>query len=391
MNPLERATRAVDAFQRRHTVPSFAFGVVKKFGDDNGGILVANLAYSGFLSLFPLLLLAITLTGLLLGTDSIAEATIRDAIATRIPLAGAVLLENLKGLRRDSLFGIVVGLVGLAWGSTGLAQAGQFAMAQVWNIPGVYRPNYFQRLARSAGFLAVLGLGVLLSTALSVYGTLAASQAILVGLGTVASIAANMGVFLLAFRVLTPRRIPARRLVPGALVAGFAWSVLQFAGTFVVGHYLRTDNALYGTFGIVLGLVAFVYLTAEITLYAAELNAVLAYRLWPRSLVQPPLTEADRTSLTLQATQNTRRPEQVVHVGFTTAPVTGPPADPVAAPPLVTLAAPTSSGDSFPAGTRPPHEERPPPDPPGLHSGEASLRSGEAGLHSEEMSVHLET
>jgi 3-oxoacyl-(acyl-carrier-protein) synthase III len=93
MNPLERATRAADAFQRRHLVPSFAFGVVKKFGDDNGGILAANLAYSAFLSLFPLLLLAITITGLLLGPTSSAEATIRDAIATRIPLAGAVLLE----------------------------------------------------------------------------------------------------------------------------------------------------------------------------------------------------------------------------------------------------------------------------------------------------------
>jgi len=376
MNPLERAARAVDAFQRRHLVPSFAYGVVKKFGDDNGGILVANLAYSGFLSLFPLLLLALTLTGLLLGADSSAEATIRAAIATRIPLAGAVLLENVKGLRRDSLFGIVVGLVGLAWGSTGLAQAGQFAMAQVWNIPGVYRPNYFQRLARSAGFLAVLGLGVLLSTALSVYGTLAASQAILVALGTVASIGANMGVFLLAFRVLTPRRVPARRLAPGALLAGFLWSVLQFAGTYVVGHYLRTDNALYGTFGIVLGLVAFVYLTAEITLYAAELNAVLAYRLWPRSLVQPPLTEADRTSLTLQATQNTRRPEQLVRVDFTTAPVTGPPTEPVAAPALLTLAGPGAAGDPSPAGERSPDG--------------ADLPSDEAGLRSAEMSVHLE-
>jgi uncharacterized BrkB/YihY/UPF0761 family membrane protein len=59
----------------------------------------------------------------------------------------------------------------------------------------------------------------------------------------------------------------------------------------------------------VLGLVAWIYLGSLITVYAAELNTVLAGRLWPRGLVQPPLTEADQRSLTLQATQNQRRLE----------------------------------------------------------------------------------
>ena len=53
-------------------------------------------------------------------------------------------------------------------------------------------------------------------------------------------------------------------------------------------------------------------------MYAAELNTVLASQLWPRGLVQPPLTEADQRSLALQATQNQRRLEQQVSVDFTT-------------------------------------------------------------------------
>lgn len=75
-------------------------------------------------------------------------------------------------------------------------------------------------------------------------------------------------------------------------------------------------------FGLVLGLVAWIYLAVEITLYAAELNAVIFYRLWPRSMVQPPLTEADQKSLALQATQNQRRPEQVVVTRFRSRPMT---------------------------------------------------------------------
>jgi len=73
---------------------------------------------------------------------------------------------------------------------------------------------------------------------------------------------------------------------------------------------------LYGYFGSVLGLISFLYLAAELTVYAAEVNVVLARRLWPRAIVQPPLTEADRRVMAAQAHQNRRRPEQHVLVTF---------------------------------------------------------------------------
>ena len=63
-------------------------------------------------------------------------------------------------------------------------------------------------------------------------------------------------------------------------------------------------------------LLAWISLSVEITVYAAELNVVLARRLWPRSIVQPPLTEADRAVLAAQALQNQRRDEQRVHVSY---------------------------------------------------------------------------
>jgi uncharacterized BrkB/YihY/UPF0761 family membrane protein len=107
-----------------------------------------------------------------------------------------------------------------------------------------------------------------------------------------------------------------RQLVPGAVLAGVGWTVLQALGGFVVGHYLKDDSAVYGLFGIVLGLFAWIYLIAELTVYAAELNVVLARRLWPRAMVQPPLTDADRRSMAAQALQNQRRPEQRVDVSF---------------------------------------------------------------------------
>jgi hypothetical protein len=94
------------------------------------------------------------------------------------------------------------------------------------------------------------------------------------------------------------------------------WTILQAVGGYLIGHDLKNDSSTYGTFGVVLGLVAWVYLGSQLTVYAAELNTVLARHLWPRGLVQPPLTEADQKSLALQATQNQRRPEQEISVDF---------------------------------------------------------------------------
>jgi uncharacterized BrkB/YihY/UPF0761 family membrane protein len=89
--------------------------------------------------------------------------------------------------------------------------------------------------------------------------------------------------------VLTPQQIPTRQLVAGALGAGVAWQVLQAMGGFLVGHYLRHTSQVYGVFAIVLGLLFWLYLGARLTLYAAELNVVAARRLWPRSVLRPPL------------------------------------------------------------------------------------------------------
>ena len=134
--------------------------------------------------------------------------------------------------------------------------------------------------------------------------------------GTVASMALNVGLYLLAFRILTVREVPTRQLVPGAVAGGLGWSGLQAVGGYFVAHQLRHANQVYGYFGSVIGLISWLYLTSQLTLYVAELNVVRARRLWPRSIVQPPLTSADKETLAAIAKQEERRPEQSVEVSF---------------------------------------------------------------------------
>jgi membrane protein len=122
----------------------------------------------------------------------------------------------------------------------------------------------------------------------------------------------NYVLFMLAFRVLTTARVSWGDVRTGAIVGAVAWSVLQALGGYLVGHQLRGASSTYGGFAIVVGLLAWLYLGTQVTLYAAELNVVKARRLWPRSLVQPPLTEADARQLVLLAKVEERRQGQVV-------------------------------------------------------------------------------
>jgi uncharacterized BrkB/YihY/UPF0761 family membrane protein len=62
--PVEWLLRKADAAQQKYHPSAFVFGVIKKYSDDNGGVLVANLAHSAFVSFFPPLLVLITVLGL---------------------------------------------------------------------------------------------------------------------------------------------------------------------------------------------------------------------------------------------------------------------------------------------------------------------------------------
>ena len=319
MNYVEKALRGVDRWQQRHKATAFTFGVVKKYGDDNAGQLAASLTHTGFVTLFPLLLVLTTILGLVAAGDRALRRSVSNAVAGQFPLIGKQVTENVSTLQRSSIIGLVVGLLVVIWGTSGLAQSAMFAMAQVWNVPGPDRPGYLQRLGRSGLFLVGLLVGVIATTGLASLNAVSHQSPLLLVAADALAVLVNVGIYILAFRVLTPAGVPTRNLVPGAVVAGVLWTALQAAGALVITHYLHSES-VYHIFAIVLALIAWIYLLVQITLYSAEMNVVLARHLYPRSVLQPPLTEADRASLALQALQNQRRAEQRVEVTFTDRP-----------------------------------------------------------------------
>jgi YihY family inner membrane protein len=313
-NPVERVLRSIDGWQQRSRVAGPAFGVVRKFGDDRGPSLAALLTYYGFMSLFPLLLVFTTLLGFI-GNQHLEESVL-GATLHQFPVVGQQIGKGVAHPLRGSGVALVVGLLGLVYGSLGVTQVAQRAMADVWNVPNVVRPGFFPRLGRSLAFLLVLVVGVGLTAAASALTTGSGHSVALRTLAGALGVVVDIAIYAAAFRVLTPRQVPTHLLWPGAVLGGIAYSILLAAGTALVQHQLRHAEALYGQFGFVLGLIGWLYLVAQVTIYAAELNVVWARRLWPRSILQPPLTKADERVLGAIARQEERRPEQTVEVGF---------------------------------------------------------------------------
>ncbi len=312
MNPIEKSLRRVDRLQQAHRVPAFLVAVVKKSDDDRAGQLAALITYYGFTAVFPLLLLLTTGLGFVLRGNAAAQRAVLDSALTDFPIIGNQLTENIHSLHGTGA-AVLVGGLGVLYGSLGVTQILQFAMAQVWNIPGVQRPGYLDRLGRGLLLFAALAVGLLLSAATAALAGFVAPGPPAFAAGLVGAAAVNTGLYLVCFRILTPKEIPLRQLLPGCLFAGPAWTGLQTCGGYLLAHELRHATQVYGFFGTVLGLLSWLYLGARITMYAAESNVVRSRRLWPRTLTQPPLSPADRSVLDALVRQEERRPEQ--HVG----------------------------------------------------------------------------
>jgi membrane protein len=325
MNAVERGVRAVDAWQQRHAVAGFVFAVVKKYSDDQAANHVALLTYFAFVATFPLLLAMSGIFGLVLAHHPALERRLTDSALSEFPIIGPQLHSQVGvASLHHSGPALVIGLVGAVWGGKGLANAVQNTLNTVWAVRKVDRPGFPQNYLRSLGLLGLLALGVV-ATAAAAGVAGAARELGFVGapwrvLLFVLSAVVDIGLFWLAFRVATANAVRSRDLLLGAVLSGVAWQTLISLAGLVVTHYLRHAQSVAGLFGIVLGLLAWFALQATVTLYAIEADVVRARRLWPRSIVQPPLTDPDKQALRAATETEIRRPEQRVSTQLRTEP-----------------------------------------------------------------------
>lgn len=275
--------RALDAAQQRHRVLALPLAVVKKFGEDNGGQLAGLIAYYGFFSLFPLLLVLVTVLGLVLHGDSSLQQKILDSSLASFPVIGTQIRNNIHSLNGGAL-PLAIGLAGALLAGLGVTRATQTAQDRLWDVPTDGRRSFVGSRLRGLALLSMLGGTVVVTTVLD--GFVVAGQGVLATLvALAASLVLDLGLFVAAFVLLTSYPATVREILPGAIVATVAWEALQHAGSYLVVHQLRHASDTYGLFAFVIGTLAWLHLGAQMTLYAAELNVVRSRKLWPRALL----------------------------------------------------------------------------------------------------------
>ena len=314
MKPLRKIIGRLDAWQRRVRWAGVPYAVVKKFGDDNANLQVLALAWYGFTAIFPLLLVVVTILGFV-GQKSLGTGVINTL--HKFPVVGTDFNTSNPNSLHGSTLGLVIGLLGLLYGAQGVTQSAQQAMASVWDIPQTKYTGFVPRLGRSLAGLVTIGGAFLINALLSTYATGGTSNyairvPVLAGLVII-----NSALYYAAFTVLTVKVVGPRGLWPGAIMGGVAFTALITVGTGLLTHQLANAKGTYGTFGGVIGIVAILLLLAKVSIYAAELNPVLARTLYPRALpmIKDP-TEADFQVLIDLAHAQQRRKDQVIGGGF---------------------------------------------------------------------------
>lgn len=314
VEPLRKVMGAADRWQRRVPWAGVPYAVMKKFGDDNANLAVVALAWYGFTAIFPLLLVVVTVFGFI-GAESIGNGIIKTL--HEFPVIGTSFKPASPDALHGSTLGLVVGLIGLVYGAQGVTQTAQYAMATVWNIPQTQRTGFLPRLGRSLAGLITIGGAFIVNAFVTSYATAGTTSyatqiPVLAGLLVI-----NVALYWVTFTVLTAKVIGPRGLLPGAIFGAIAFTALITLGTGLMTHQLKDASATYGAFGAVIGIVALLLLLAKLSMYGAELNPVLARRLYPRALPmggEP--TDADRQVLASLVHAEQRRDDQVIGVGF---------------------------------------------------------------------------
>jgi YihY family inner membrane protein len=313
----------IDRFQRGRSWLAFPIAVVKKFGEDRAGNLAALIAYYGFFSLFPLMLVFVSVLGLVLhGNPELAE-TLRKSVLSQFPVIGTQI--KVKALRASGV-GLAVGIAGAVWAGLGVTLTVQNALNDIWGVKLAERPNFIKQRVRGLIMLVVLGTITLASVVGS--GLTTAGGGFSLGfkvLSILFSLLLNFVLYMLAFRILTEKKLRWGGVFPGAAAGAVLWTILQAVGGYYVGHQVKNASEVYGTFALVLGLLVWIYLGAQLTLYCAEINVVRARKLWPRSLTAPPFSGADERTMRHQARVQERYPEETVQVRLEGNPIDGEP------------------------------------------------------------------
>ncbi|MDP9434013.1 MAG: YihY/virulence factor BrkB family protein [Actinomycetota bacterium] len=272
--------------RRRLPLLDHVVRAVSRYQADAGDQLAAAVTYYWFLSLFPVLLLAVWLLGLVYGDQ--AGAQVEAALVGILPReVSSTLGENLQQAAGPAG---ALGLAGLLYSGLGWIDALREAIRTLWH-QNVQAGNIVVRKLLDVVVLA--GLLATVGTSIAVTGTTTAATATVLDLLGVedtlparaltravavgAALAADVLLFLYLFARLARVRTPVRRLLRGAVFGAVGFEVLKVLGGLYVARTTSQGVATYGTFAVVVGILVFLNLMSRFLLLSAAFVVTAPY------------------------------------------------------------------------------------------------------------------
>ena len=257
---------------------------IVNFGKDRVPQMAAAISYFALLSIFPFLLLALAIFGLVLRDGELQQRVLTEIVAA-LPIEAPTIEEALGNLAGSGASMGVFALVGTVIAATALARSLRGSLNVIFRAEE-QRPLLLSWLVDMT-VLPVLGLLFITSLLLSTVWRFAQAVADDLGLEEVAplwelgalaipALLSFVGLLLL-YLLLPNRSLHLLDLWPGALIAMLGFQI----GTFVFAIYFENFGAydlIYGSLGGVIALLAWVYVSSLILLFGAEVAAEASRR-----------------------------------------------------------------------------------------------------------------
>lgn len=267
--------RRVSDLRRKSPVADVVVEALDGWRRHQTGRNASLLAFFTVLSVFPLMLAATTLLGLVLYGNEELQRQIVNGAAGELPVIGSQLRDDPSALN-GSAWVFVGGLLGAIWSSTKAFASLHVALDDTQEVAIDDRAKVAARRGRAAVGILIVGTSQIGNIAISSIIAFAGLPWISELLVALCAVLINIGVLAAIYRFLTSVRPPWRDVWPGAIPAGIAFSVVHQLGPRIVRHITDRAGEVYGTFAVVLGLITWLSLVAMVVLVGAEVNAAIA-------------------------------------------------------------------------------------------------------------------
>ena len=252
---------------RKLPVIGWLLTVQERFGEISGTALANGIALQAFLSIFPLLLVAIAVVGFVAeGNTDFAGDVIADLGLTGD--AAKQMNEAIASAQESKEAASAVGLAGLLWSGLGVVNAVQRAVDRSWQFFGTGLKSKLRAFMWLGGavviFIATFALAVVMNFLPAIFAPLS----ILVGLGV------NVALFLWTFFALSRERVGYKAFLPGAIFCAVGFEAMKYIGGIYVPRLVASSSATYGALGIVFAILAWLAFFGRLIVYGCVVNVV---------------------------------------------------------------------------------------------------------------------